>query len=158
MTIDPIEITVVVAAPPAAAFQAFTSKIADWWPLDKHSVGAYIDPTPPKTLVLEPHLGGRFYEISDEGETRAWGHVTEWVEAEKLAVTWHPGKDSTLATAVAVTFTPTDDGKTAVCLTHSGWEVLGDTATKSREGYAGGWQGIMHDRFAGFVQAQIAAA
>ena len=38
------------------------------------------------------------YEGTADGRTSDWGTITEWQPGERLAMTWHPGDESDLAT------------------------------------------------------------
>ena len=89
--IDPVVVDVTIQREPEKAFELFTSRIADWWPLDTHSLGA-ADKKLPATVVMEPHEGGRIYEVSDDGIERIWGSVTDWRPGDHVAFTWHVGR------------------------------------------------------------------
>lgn len=60
--IAPVRKTVRVNAPIAHAFDVFTNGFSRWWPRD-HSIAK----KPISKLLLEPRLGGRWLEISDDG-------------------------------------------------------------------------------------------
>ena len=59
----PIRKTVTVKAPPEAAFQVFTAGMGRWWRPDHH-----IGKSPLKDVVLEPRVGGRWFEVGEEAE------------------------------------------------------------------------------------------
>ena len=67
---EAIRKTVLVDFTPEEAFDLFTARIASWWPVRTHSYGG----DDVKTVVLEPHVGGRLYEVTDAGE-QDWGSV-----------------------------------------------------------------------------------
>lgn len=151
MTLEPIEIMVIVPRPVDAAFDAFTQRLSDWWPLDTHSIGPSLGEAPPETVVVEAREGGRIFEDSDTGTERLWGRITAYEPGRALAFTWHPGLDEALSTHVTVRFEPTDTGATAVTLIHDGWAVRGENAEQVRTNYVNGWQDILANRFAAFA-------
>lgn len=65
---------VVVNAPQAIAWRVFTQKMGAWWPLANYKIGK----APAVDAVLEPHVGGRWYERGDDGSTCEWGTVLSW--------------------------------------------------------------------------------
>ena len=74
--------------------------MGSWWPLATHSVFH----AEAVAVTIEPVVGGRMYEATADGRTSDWGTITEWQPGERLAMTWHPGDESDLATLVEVTF------------------------------------------------------
>jgi uncharacterized protein YndB with AHSA1/START domain len=63
-----------VKAPPERAFAVFTQRLGTWWPLEPYSIGA----SKAVDAALEPHPGGRWYEIGEDGSQCDWGHVRAW--------------------------------------------------------------------------------
>ncbi len=63
-----------VDAPQAVAWRVFTEQMAAWWPLETHKIGKAkaID------AIIEPRVGGRWYERGDDGSTCEWGSVLAW--------------------------------------------------------------------------------
>jgi uncharacterized protein YndB with AHSA1/START domain len=66
--VTPIVKTVRVKSTPENAFQAFTEKMADWWPIDRHS----LDAENCASVVFEPKLGGTVYQTMKDGSTIPW--------------------------------------------------------------------------------------
>lgn len=124
------------------AFERFTAGIARWWPLPTHSVGQ----SRARTVVFEGEVGGRLYEVDDDGSTHTWGTVLEWDPPIRVRFTWHPGGEPDIAQDVEVRFEEKSGG-TRLVLTHSGWEVLGRKASKARFTYNVGWIPVL-DRWA----------
>ena len=60
--IAPVRKIVRVKAPIAHAFEVFTGGLARWWPYD-YGVGK----KPIEKVLMEPRLGGRWLEISEDG-------------------------------------------------------------------------------------------
>jgi hypothetical protein len=73
-TIAPVTKSVTVHATPEKAFEVFTARFGDWWPLATHHTGE----EDAVTAVLEPQVGGRWYERSAGGTESMWGYVTAW--------------------------------------------------------------------------------
>ncbi len=131
--------SVTVPLAPADAFRLFTELMVTWWPLATHSVYE----TEATGVVVEPRVGGRIYETTDDGRTSAWGVVSAWVPGERFATSWHPGNDPALATQVDVAFSPTPDGGTRLDLVHTGWEARGADAARIAAGYDTGWTFVL---------------
>jgi hypothetical protein len=145
--LDPVRKSVTVRLAPARAFQLFTVRIAEWWPLRTHSLGQ----EKAETVVFEGREGGRLYERTTEGVEHQWGTVLVWAPPARFVVTWHPDTPPDQAQRVEVRFLP-EAGGTRVELTHTGWEALGDLAADYRTGYESGWVGVL-ELFAGAATA-----
>jgi uncharacterized protein YndB with AHSA1/START domain len=148
MTVEVIRKSITVEAEPERAFRLFTEGISRWWPLETHSVHAHET----EAVVLEPQVGGRFYERSASGGTAAWGEVLECDPPRLVRFTWHPGYESGApATEVEVRFRPDGDG-TRVELEHRGWERLPDAGRAMERSYDEGWDYVL-GRFAAHVSS-----
>ena len=134
-----VRASVTVALPREEAFQLFTERIGSWWPLATHSV-FHADAV---AVTIEPVVGGRVYEANADGRTSDWGTITEWQPGERLAMTWHPGEESELATLVEVAFSEAPDGGTLVDLLHTGWAVHGAEAAARAADYQQGWAALL---------------
>jgi uncharacterized protein YndB with AHSA1/START domain len=134
----PLRKTVVVPVAQTIAFELFTARIEQWWPLATHSVG--LDSA---VLVTFPsEVGGSIVETMQDGRTSVWGTVTSWDPPAGIAFTWHPGQPESSAGDIEVRFTPDSSGGTLVELTHSGWERRSDGA-EARGGYDSGWDVVL---------------
>lgn len=138
--VSPIQLSLLVPLAPADAFELFTARIAEWWPLSRHSIAQ----DRAVGCFIEPSVGGRVYEQSADGDEHEWGRVVVWDPPRRMAMRWYPGAGP--ATEVEVTFTPADDG-TFVELEHRGWDALGEQAEAKRSNYANGWQTVFTERF-----------
>ena len=127
----PLQLSFDVACPPEHAFAVWTERISTWWPAD-HSVAG-------GAVVLEPGVGGRIYERTDDGMEIAWGEVTVWEPPRRLGYLWHLRADRADATDVEITFAARDDGTTRVEIEHRGWERLGGRGEEWRARNARGW-------------------
>jgi len=67
VTIAPVRKSIRVNADQAHAFEVFTSGLGRWWPRT-HTIGK----PPMQTAVLEPRLGGRWYELSAVARRPMW--------------------------------------------------------------------------------------
>jgi len=145
-TADPIIKTLTVPLSPDRAFRLFTEEIADWWPLDSHSLSAS-DGKPAKSVTITAKKGGPITEIRHDGTKAPWGHVTEWQPGRAFGMAWHVGRPADQATDVHVTFDVVADG-TRVTLVHSGWQALATDAVATRKSYHSGWDMILRTHFA----------
>lgn len=136
--LEPLRKTRVVPIPPAEAFDLFTARMSSWWPLATHSVfeGKAV------RCGFEPRVGGALFEESDAGERSIWGTILAWEPPGRFVVTWHPGRGADTAQELEVRFTSEGNG-TRVDLEHRGWQKLGAEAAATREGYSGGWEGVL---------------
>ena len=128
--VEAIRKTVLVDFTPAEAFDLFTARIASWWPVRTHSYGGD-DVT---SVVLEPRVGGRLYEVTDKGE-QDWGSVLAWEPPHRLLLDWQIGE--ACGTEVEVTFEPEGPGARVV-LEHRGF---GESDPRERS--AGGWDVVL---------------
>lgn len=125
------------------AFDVFVERMAEWWPLARHSVFH----AESRGVVVEPGVAGRIVETGPDGEESVWGTLTDWEPRTRLAFTWHPGADAGTATWVQVTFTPEGEGS-LLTLSHEGWER--PQVVSTREGYDEGWPLVL-EAYAGLV-------
>ena len=138
MTYPPLIKNIEIPLPPAEAFELFTTGIARWWPLPTHSVAE----DHATSCVFETKVGGRIYEIVDDGTEHEWGRVDEFEPPTRVTYDWYPGRDATTAQKVEVTFTESNGG-TDVRLVHTGWETLGELAQEQRDNYDTGWDAVL---------------
>src|SRR5215472_1207367 len=73
-----------VGAPRDVAWQVFTEQMGSWWPLAMYKIGQAnaID------AVMEPRVGGRWYERGEDGSTCDWGRVLAWEPHSRLVLSW----------------------------------------------------------------------
>jgi uncharacterized protein YndB with AHSA1/START domain len=130
--------SVTVPASPARAFELFTARFGDWWPLATHSVGA----DKAAAVSFGAGVGEIILETLADGTTSAWGTVTRWEPPSRVAFTWHAGTPEPQAGLVEVTFTASGPAGTLVELVHTGWQNRPDGAT-ARAGYQTGWDPVI---------------
>lgn len=140
----PVRRSVTVRAAPERAFEIFTTRFGAWWPAT-HSIGA----SPLRNAVIEPRVGGRWYETGEDGSECDWGRVLAFEPPGRLVLAWKIGADwkfdPNLLTEVEVRFTPVEGG-TRVELEHRKLEAYGERAEEVRgmiDSPAGGWLGLL---------------
>jgi len=141
--LPPVVKEIVVALPPRAAFDLFTAQVAQWWPMAQYSCFQ----ADCRRIEFEPRAGGAVTEVASDGRTAPWGTIVVWDPPHRFSMTWHPSFDPAQATFLEVAFAPAAAGGSSVRLMHSGWEARGEKAAGMREGYDGGWVGVLQ-RFA----------
>jgi uncharacterized protein YndB with AHSA1/START domain len=71
-----------IAAPPETVWAALTTGIGAWWPHTFHDR--------PKRIVLEPTIGGRFYEAFDDAGAGALYATVTYVDPGRILRTSGP--------------------------------------------------------------------
>jgi uncharacterized protein YndB with AHSA1/START domain len=149
MSIAPIRKTVVVAKPPQRVFDLFTGRMGTWWPK-----GMTIGPSPAVEILIEPRVGGRWFERSEDKVETNWGRVMEWDPPRRVLLAWQIDAtwtyDPDFETELELTFDPEGTG-TRVTMEHRNLERFGDSAEKMAQSLGGGWPGII-EGFAAFVE------
>ena len=143
ITIAPVKKSIRVATSQAHAFKVFTLKLGSWWPRK-----ATIGKPPMKTAVFEPRLGGRWYELSEDGSEANVGKVLVWEPPHRFIVSWDLNSqwkpDLTMSSEVEVRFIAEGANATRVELEHRKFEEMGAEAGASmRKDVDGGWPGIL---------------
>ena len=143
VTIAPVCKSVRVKASQAHAFEVFTAGLDRWWPR-RASIGA----APMKAMMLEPHLGGRWYEVGEDGSQAAVGKILLWDPPNRFIVSWDINSkwkpDTTVGSEVEVRFTVEGPDATLVELEHRKFEQLGaEGGASMRREVDGGWPGIL---------------
>ena len=143
MTIESIVQTVRVKAPPSRAFALFTQEMGRWW---KAGIGKQIF----TDVVMEPYVGGRWFERSADGVETDWGRVLAWEPPARLLLAWQLNAkfefDAHFVTEVEVVFAAVDGGTTMVTLEHRNLEFFGESADTIAGKLRSGWLGML-DRY-----------
>jgi uncharacterized protein YndB with AHSA1/START domain len=129
------------------AFAVFTEKFSTWWPKGHHIGTAEL-----ADAVIEPRVGGRWYEVGTDGVECEWGVVLAYDPPSRVVLSWHLqgdwgyDPDPARASEVEVEFTRETDDRTRVVLTHRHIERH-TMAEKVATGVdaPGGWGGILAD-------------
>jgi uncharacterized protein YndB with AHSA1/START domain len=118
--VDPNSVRKVVnvQARPSVAWRVFTQEMGKWWPLPHYKIGK----TNAVDAVIEPYVGGRWYERGDDGSTCDWGRVVVWEPPSRLVLSWDISADwqpdPTLNTEIEVRFIADGQDGTRVELEH----------------------------------------
>ena len=152
ITIAPVRKTIRVKANQAHAFEVFTSGLGRWWPLD-HGIGKM----PRKAAVMETRLGGRWYELAEDGTETPIGKIIAWEPPQRFVMTWDINSqwqaDTTVSSEVEVEFIADGANATRVELEHRKFEQLGaEPGEKMRKDVDGGWPGLL-ERFRSEAEA-----
>jgi len=121
-----------VKAPIEIAWRVFTEKMGTWWPLAHYKIGKAnaVD------AVLEPRVGGRWYERGEDGSTCDWGRVRVWEPNSRLVLTWDIDAnwqfDPKLNTEIEVRFIADGKDATRVELEHRRLDRYGENRDKMR--------------------------
>jgi uncharacterized protein YndB with AHSA1/START domain len=155
MSVEPsvvpdLSATMTVGVPIDRAFRVFTENFGSWWPSEYH-----IGQSEMVDAVIEPRVGGRWYERDTDGSECDWGRVLAWEPPHRLVVTWQINgqwsfdPDPEHASEIEVRFTEDGSEETVVDLEHRligrlvGGQAIHDTITEG----GGGWIAIL-ERYA----------
>jgi hypothetical protein len=142
-TIESVKKSVTVNASADRAFEVFTARFGEWWPLATHhtadaeAAGAH----------MEPRVGGRWFERGIDGSETMWGTVLTWEPPARVVLAWmlNPefayDPDPAKASEVEVRFIAEGPSTTRVELEHRNLDRHGDGWEGMREGVGGdqGW-------------------
>ena len=141
--LEDVKRSITVNASPAKAFEVFTTKFGSWWPKDYSISEAGM-----ADFIMEPRVGGRWYELSNDGTECDTGRVLAYDPPDRVVFAWHLDAqfqfdpDPAHASEVEVRFVDAGDGRTRVELEHRGFERHVD-AEGVRTGVEGGWSYIL---------------
>ena len=94
---------------------------------------------PGETAVLEPFVGGRWYERSGDGSETDWGRILAFEPPHRILLSWQMSADWTYepdpdrASEIEVTFLPEGPDRTRVVYEHRHLERYGDRSEPMRE-------------------------
>ena len=137
MTIAPISCSVETRSPLPRAFELFTTNMTGWWGSRTPA------PQPAVAVVIEPYVGGRWFERAADGEETVCGGVLVWEPPHRLVLGWQLDSrfvyDPDLLTEVEITFTPIPAGGTRVALEHRNLDRFGADAVATAGKIGTGW-------------------
>jgi uncharacterized protein YndB with AHSA1/START domain len=139
----PIRKSITVKATPQRAFEVFATGMGRWWRPDHH-----LGKSPLKDVVLEPQVGGRWYEVNEDGSSCNWGKVLVWEPPTRLLLAWQLNGDwqydADFVTELEFRFIPDGNG-TRVELEHRNLDRYGDKtdAVRGSLDSAEGWTGAL---------------
>lgn len=147
--IAPVRKSIRVQASPLRAFEVFTAGIDRWWPRT-HSIGG----APLRRVVVEPFVGGRWYNDCEDGSQVTVGHVRIWEPGQRFVVGWEinsqwkPDARTEMASILEVRFVAEGHDRTRVEVEHHSFERMGTEAGEvMRNAVDNGWPGVL-DLFA----------
>jgi uncharacterized protein YndB with AHSA1/START domain len=125
-----------------------------WWPLDRYTIGKVraVD------AIIEPRVGGRWYERGEDGSTCDWGSVLAWEPHSRLVLSWDITADwkydPALKTEVEVRFIVESSTRTRVELEHRKLDRYGARRDQMRHIFdtSGDW-GRQLEAFARIAEA-----
>ena len=144
ITPAPVRKSITVNASQARAFEAFTARMIRWRRPDHH-----IGTSPMKDVVLEPKVGGGWYEVGEDGTVCEWGKVLEWDPPRRFVLAWQLGADwkydPDFMTVLEVRFAAAEGSATRVELEHRDLERYGERVAEVRASLdaPGGWTGAL---------------
>jgi uncharacterized protein YndB with AHSA1/START domain len=109
------------------AFSIFVEQMETWWPAEHH-----IGKQAFQCIIVEPRVGGRWYERDAQGSECNWGSVLAWEPPQRVTLGWHLGTewkfdpDPAKASEVEIRFTAKNPSSTQVDLVHSKLERHGE--------------------------------
>ncbi len=137
--------TVQVNAPQAHTFAVFTEHLSDWWPLENYHIGTQMA----QVAIIEPGVGGRWFERADDGSECDWGRVLVWEPPHRIVLSWDINADwkydPELGTEVEVRFIAESSDTTRVELEHRKLERYEAKTETMRATFdsEGGWAGLL---------------
>jgi uncharacterized protein YndB with AHSA1/START domain len=143
-TVAAVRKTLSLACPVDHAFAVFTKKMGKWWPATHH-----VGDVPFKDIYIDPHEGGRWYEINANGERGEWGHVLAWEPPRLVVLSWHLDAkyqyhaDLERASEIEIRFIEEGLSRTRMEFTHRHLERHGEGYQDLRDRLDGGWTGVM---------------
>jgi len=136
---------IVVNASQSHAFNVFVEHHGEWWPLDRYHIGS----APAETAVIEPRVGGRWFERGRDGRECDWGRVLVWEPPNRIVLSWDITAnwqfDRNLGTEVEVRFLATGQNTTRLELEHRLLDRYGEHAERMRSTFESdsGWGAIL---------------
>ncbi|MEP7064216.1 MAG: SRPBCC family protein [Betaproteobacteria bacterium] len=157
-TFDPNSVRRIIRieAPPEVAWTVFTEEMKAWWPLAMYKIGkvSAVD------AIIEPRVGGRWYERGDDGSTCDWGRVLAWEPHSRLVLSWDINADwqydPALQTEIEVRFIAEGDAGTHLEFEHRRLDRYGARRDEMRKIFdeTGDWGQLL----ASFAHAAAASA
>jgi uncharacterized protein YndB with AHSA1/START domain len=154
-TIPPIGGTVTVNVNVERAFRVFAETFNTWWPHQYHIGQAEV-----AEVILEPRVGGRWYERGVDGSECDWGRVLAWEPPHRLVFTWQISgewqfdPDPQHASEIEVRFTPDGPEQTTVNVEHRDLnKLVAGQAIHDTIRSGGGWPALL-DSYAKAVANQ----
>jgi uncharacterized protein YndB with AHSA1/START domain len=124
--------SVIVEAPQKVSWEVFTEKMGSWWPLAVYKISK----ADAVDAVVEPRVGGRWYERAADGSTCDWGRVLVWEPHSRLVLSWDITADwqydPELQTEIEVRFIAEGSSRTRVEFEHRRLDRYGERRDEMR--------------------------
>jgi len=141
ITPAPVRKSIAVKAPQAKAFEVFTAHIGRWWP-----VSHTLLKSPVKATIIEPRVGGRWYQVGEDGSECINGFVLGWFPSSKLILSWRLNSkfeiDDAVESEVEIHFIAEAPNATRVELEHRITALDGETIRVAVDA-PNGWSAIL---------------
>lgn len=128
-----IEQKVFIKAKREKVFTSLTANVSHWWGRP------YIINDQTTNIILEPKIGGQFYETWDNVQGYKWGEVTALITNHVLEITGPFGMDGLNHAKIRFTLEDEQDG-TNLLLSH---QAMGPLDDKNKANYEGGWKDLL---------------
>lgn len=125
----------IVEADQRIAWRVFTERMGTWWPLAYYKIGNAnaVD------AVIEPRVGGRWFERGEDSSTCQWGSVLAWEPPQRLVLSWDINADwqydPELNTEIEVRFIDEGSKRTRVEFEHRRLDRYGARRDEMRHIY-----------------------
>lgn len=139
-----VEQEISINASAERVFEVLTGDISAWW-------GApHLLTASPQAIILEPRVGGRFYEQSGSGDGALWATVTTIKKNEYLELTGPMGMSGMLHGVITFSLEPKNGGEaTLLKLSH---QAIGQLDDDTQSNYNAGWQDLLGVRLKAFLE------
>ncbi len=138
-----IEQEILIEASRKKVFDALTRDVGAWWGKP------YVSSDTSKALVIEAHVGGRFYEDYGDGDGELWGMVTQVKRGERLEITGACGMSGLVHGKFEFDLVEKGSTATLLKLSHRG---MGDVGDERKAMYDAGWRDLLGTRLKAFVE------
>jgi uncharacterized protein YndB with AHSA1/START domain len=137
-----IEQEILINAPAAKVFQRLVGDVAPWW---DHGFSES-----PKAIVLEPKVGGRFYEEfgGAEGDGALYCTVMQVETGKKLVLQGPMGMRGAVFGNIAFELVE-KGGATTLKLSH---HAIGEVTEEHKKNYTSGWRELLGTRLKNLVE------
>jgi uncharacterized protein YndB with AHSA1/START domain len=101
-----------------------------------------------KAVVMETHLGGRWYQLCEDGSEAVVGTIQVWEPPHRFVVSWDvscqwKAAPTTIGSEVEVRFVAEGSDATVIELEHRKFERMGEVGEKMRRDVDGGWPAVL---------------
>jgi uncharacterized protein YndB with AHSA1/START domain len=125
--------SIVIDVPLMRAFQLFLDQ-ERWWPAATHHLAEAAS----ESVVLEPFVGGRWYERAPDGRETDWGRVVVFEPPRRILLSWQVSSDwryepdPARASEIEVIFVAEGRRRTRIVFEHRHLERYGEQAARMR--------------------------